>query len=136
MFTKLLGTMGAATLIALACVGPASATAGDSYTVGGQYGSVLRAEFRQNVDGSGFFWKTLGSGDCSKSTTTTADYTASSMPDWNDALSWARDRVLCDTKIFQDTGLVNPLTGFVDYGDTGRTVASGLNNRTSSYQLS
>jgi hypothetical protein len=132
-------TLIAAGALALAAsvlsISPANADATGSANVGS--GSLLRSEFRQLVSGGGFYYDTWGASTCTTGTSN-QDYGKSSMPEgnWSDVVSFIRDLNSCDVKIFQDTGYNVALTGYVNYGTTGRTVDDGLNNRTSSYYLS
>lgn len=130
----------AAAPLAVGIVSPAHAgPATGSVNVGTQYGSVLRAEFRQNVDGTGYYWRTYGGANCSSSTSS-ADFSWSNMNSnnsWNDVTSYIKDFALCDVKIYRNVDFGDALTGYVNYGSGGQSLAgAALNNRTSSYRLS
>lgn len=131
--------LGAVALAAAAVtfgVAPAHADATANISVGTQYGNVLRAEFKQNVDGSGYFYRTYGSGNCTVSTST-PDIQISSMPNWDNAASWIKDFAQCDVKIFRFVNFDTALTGYVHYGSSGQSLeGAGLNNLTSSYYVS
>lgn len=108
-------------------------------SVGTQYGSVLRNQFRQNVDGSGYYWRTYGSGSCT-ATTSDVDTQWKDMDtenNWDNVASYAYDYNACDTKLYQFTNFDTTMTGWVDYGTGGQSLeGAALNNRTSSYRLS
>jgi len=116
---------------------PANAEASANVSVGTQYGSVLRGQFHQNVDGSGYFFRTYGSADCT-STTSDVDIQISNMTDyaWDNAASWAQDYNGCDTKLFRYKDFDTALTGWIDYGSTGQSLSGALNNLTTSFKLS
>jgi hypothetical protein len=115
-------------------VGPASAEATGNVTVGS--GTYLRGQFRQNINGSGYYFKTMGTTAC---TATTGDIETqiADMANygWDNAASWAQDYNSCDTKIFRYAGPSTPLTGWVNYGSTGYTLDGPNNNLTSAFQL-
>jgi len=101
-------------------------------------GTTLRNEFRQNVDGSGYYWKTFGSADC---TTTTSDVddswadTSSHSGGWDNSASWAVDYNQCDTRLSRYANFSTELTsGWTNYG-SGASLAA-INDLTSSYKLS
>lgn len=126
----------ASTLLSVtpAFAGPAS----DSVTVGPTgSGSIMVSQFRQLYDGSGYSWVHRGTAACTVSTSN-QDYGRSNLNinDWNDVVSYLQDYNQCDVKVFQDTNYEIALTGYVNYGSSGRGIADGLNNRTSSYYLS
>lgn len=135
LITSALAGLAATTVLTAspAAAGPATG----SVDVGTNYGPVLRNEFRQNADGSGYSWQSFGSGNCTSSTTD-VDFGWSNMDshkNWNDVVSYAKDFAQCDTKLYANTGFASAMTGWVNYG-SGSSVGSSLNNRTSSYQLS
>jgi hypothetical protein len=135
--------------LALACCGvllgtsPALADGGGvlatgNYSVGTSYGSTLRNEFRQNTDGSGYYWKTFGSGDCT-ATTSDVDFSISDLsawPDnWDNSASWAAVYHQCDTRLYRYANFSTELTsGWTNYG-SGASLAA-INDLTSSYKLS
>ena len=141
---KKLVTVGLGAIVATAAltyVAP-SAHAGPAtgnVNVGTEFGSVLRNTFRQNVDGSGYAWKTYGSGSCTISTST-PDFKWSDMNtrnNWGDVASYAYDYNQCDTKLFRLVDFGDALTGYVNYGSGGQSLeGAALNNKTSSYYLS
>jgi hypothetical protein len=111
------------------------AASGD-VTVGTQYGSYKRAVFRQNLDGSGYYFQVYGSGDCTASTTDVDDQ-ISDMADyaWDNAASYAKDWGSCHTKIYRYANFDTALTGYVDYGSTGSSLGAN-DNLTSSFKVS
>lgn len=122
-------------LVPTAHAGPATG----NVTVGTEYGSVLRNTFRQNVDGSGYSWKTYGSSNCTVSTSSPDSQWAdmNTRSNWGDAASYAYDYNQCDTKLFRLTDFNDALTGYVHYGSSGQSLeGAGLNNKTSSFYLS
>lgn len=125
----------------LSIVAPAAhaGPATGNVSVGTEFGSVLRNTFRQNVDGSGYYWKTYGSGSCTVSTSS-PDFKWSDMntrSNWSDVASYAYDYNQCDTKLFRLTDFNDALTGYVNYGSGGQSLeGAALNNKTSSYYLS
>lgn len=111
-------------------------TAYGDVTVGTQYGSYKRAAFRQNADGSGYYFQVYGSGDCTLTTTDVDDQIAN-MADyaWDNAASYAKDWGDCATKIYRYANFDTALTGYVNYGSTGSSL--GVNdNLTSSFKVS
>lgn len=130
-------SLGACTLFTVMQAVPAHAEATANVSVGTQYGSVLRAQFRQNVDGSGYFFRSYGSGDCTGGTGD-VDFSISNMASyaWDNAASYAQDYNSCDTKLFRYAGFDTALTGWINYGSGGQTLSGALNNLTTSFQLS
>ena len=130
-----------AVAVGLTCAAPAAhaGPATGNVSVGTEFGSVLRNTFRQNVDGSGYSWKTYGSGSCTVSTSS-PDFKWSDMnnrENWGDVASYAYDYNQCDTKLFRLIDFNDALTGYVNYGSGGQSLeGAALNNKTSSYYLS
>ena len=139
---RILGaTLGA--LVLSVTLGSTAAQAGPatgSYSAGTQYGDTLRGQFRQNVDGSGYYWRSYGSSACTQATTGTPDFSWSDMnsnKNWNDVASWASDHNQCDTKLYQNTGFGGDTIGYLDFGTGGTSLSPySFSNKTSSYKLS
>lgn len=111
-------------------------TAYGNVEVGTQYGDVKRMAFRQNVDGSGYYFQVYGSGNCTSSTTDVDVQIADMLTyQWDNAASYARDWANCDVKIFRYANFSDALTNYVDYGSTGSSLGAN-NNLTSSFRVS
>ncbi|MGN6253341.1 MAG: hypothetical protein ACTHNS_16165 [Marmoricola sp.] len=133
-----LATFGGLLTAAPAIAGTDGALATGSWSVGTEYGNTLRAEFRQNTDGSGYYWRTFGSGNCT-ATTSDVDISISDMStypnNWDNTASWAKDQAACDTRLYRYSGFSTELTsGWTNYG-SGASLAA-INDLTSSYKLS
>jgi hypothetical protein len=137
MFKKTaIAALGASTVFTVLQAVPAHAEATANVSVGTQFGNVLRGQFRQNVDGSGYFFRTYGSDNCTVDTgnvdSQIADMSAYS---WDNAASYAQDYASCDTKLYRYAGPSTALTGWINYG-SGQTLSGALNNLTTAFQLS
>ena len=126
---------------AMVALPTAAKTGGDpepptsSAVQGREYGSAIRAEFRQNYDGSGYYLAAFGSGPCTPSTAT-PDVSFSVLPGrWNDSASWATDYNRCDIKIYRDGGFTGPSWGYTNFA-SGRYLGDYWNDEMSSYRLS
>ncbi|WP_017932764.1 hypothetical protein [Nocardioides sp. Iso805N] len=102
-------------------------------------GGTIRNLFEQNVDGSGYTWTTYGTSACTATTSDVDDSYADmdKQHNWDNVASFAHDYNGCDTKLYQFTNFDTALTGWVNYGSAGQSLAgAALNNKTSSYKLS
>lgn len=116
-----------------------AAPATGNVSKGTQYGSIRRGEWRQNLDGSGYWWRTYGSGACTASYSDVDVQWANmaSNNSWDKVASWAADFNGCDTMNFAFANFEGELTHWYNYGSDGRSLDGnfGTNNKTVSYQL-
>lgn len=132
-----LGSIGVMLLASPAMSVGVSPDATGNVSVGTQYGSTLRNQFRQNVDGTGYYWKTYGNGGCSSTTSDVDDSWAdmSWKGGWDNSASWAADYNQCDTRLYRYANFGTELTsGWTNFG-SGASLAA-INDVTSSYKLS
>lgn len=128
-----------ATLVVAMIVGASMAP---SYAATGNYthgsGSTLRSELRQNEDGTGYWFRIVGTTNCTASTSNIDNRAAhmENLSGWGNSAEWAEDYAQCDTRLWDSGSCTTELTsGWTHFG-AGRALSASDQNKANCIELS